>query len=236
MDNSLTYSDGPLACRGWLAGGEADSQPRPGVVLFPDARGMGEAAKDCARRLAVEGYVVLVADLYGQGTFAAEMAQAQSLMNELRADVDRWRRRARAALDALATLAAVDRKRLAAIGYCFGGSTALELARDGASLGAVVSFHGGLASPRPQDAANIKARVLVCHGAADPLVPSNHVTEFIAQLCKSPVDWQFHSYAGAVHGFTNPEADQAGTPALAYNQAADQQSWQAMLTLFRQVF
>jgi dienelactone hydrolase len=236
MDNSLNYSDGLLTCRGWLAGGEADSQPRPGVVLFPDARGMGQAAKDCARRLAAEGYVVLVADLYGQGTFAAEMAQAQSLMNELRSDVDRWRRRARAALDALATLAAVDRKRLAAIGYCFGGSTALELARDGAALGAVVSFHGGLASPRPQDAANIKARVLVCHGAADPLVPPNHVTEFIAQLCNSPVDWQFHSYAGVVHGFTNPEADQAGTPALAYNQAADQQSWQAMLTLFRQVF
>jgi len=236
MDTWLDYADGPQACKGWLVAGEATARPRPGVVLFPDARGMGEAAKDCARRLAGAGYVVLVADLYGHGTFAAEIPQAMQLMNDLRADVTRWRQRARAALEALARQASVDRNRLAAIGYCFGGSTALELARSGAALGAVVSFHGTLASPRPQDAANIKARVLVCHGGADPLVPPTQVAEFVAEMSKAPVDWQLHSYSGVVHGFTNPEADQAGTPALAYDKAADRRSWQAMLALFGEAF
>src|SRR6266851_4005971 len=126
----LNYSDGALACKGWLADG-AQAPKQPGVVLFPDARGVGEAAKDCARRLAGEGYVVLVAELYGDGTFAAELPQAQRLMNELRADVDRWRQRARAALAVLEQRASVDRGKLATIGYCFGGSTALELARSG---------------------------------------------------------------------------------------------------------
>jgi dienelactone hydrolase len=232
----LDYADGPLACRGWLVTEEARAPKRPGVVLFPDARGMGEAAQDCARRLASEGYVALVADLYGQATFAAELTQAVRLMNELRADVERWRQRARAALEALASQASVDRGKLAAIGYCFGGSTALELARSGADLKAAVSFHGGLASPRLEDAANIKARVLVCHGAADPLVPPEQVAAFVVEMGKAPVDWELHSYAGVVHGFTNPEADNAGTPALAYNAAADRSSWQAMLALFRETF
>jgi len=235
METWLDYADGPLACRGWLAGGDAAAGPRPGVVLFPDARGMGEAAKDCAKRLASEGYVVLVADLYGHATFVEELPDAVRLMNELRGDVARWRQRARAALEALARQPGVDRRKLAAIGYCFGGSTALELARSGAALGAIVSFHGGLASPRLEDAINIKGRVLVCHGADDPLVPPDQVAAFVAAMCNAPVDWQLHSYAGVVHGFTNPEADHAGTPALAYNAAADRRSWQAMLALFGEV-
>src|SRR6185369_15511155 len=235
-DAWLDYADGPQACKGLLVAGEAAARPRPGVVLFPDARGMGEAAKECARRLVGEGYVVLVADLYGQATFVAELPEAVRLMNELRGDVARWRQRARAALEALARQPGVDGRKLAAIGYCFGGSTALELARSGAALGAVVSFHGGLASPRLEDAINIKGRVLVCHGAADPLVPPEQVAAFVAAMCGAPVDWQLHSYAGVVHGFTNPEADNAGSPALAYNAAADRHSWQAMLALFAEVF
>ena len=171
MESWLDYTDGPLACRGWLVDGDAAGTSRPGVVLFPDARGMGEAAKECARRLAGEGHVVLVADLYGHATFVEELPDAVRLMNELRGDVTRWRQRAQAALEALARQAGGDRRKLAAIGYCFGGSTALELARSGAALGAVVSFHGGLASPRLEDAVNIKAKVRVLHGAADPLVP-----------------------------------------------------------------
>ena len=236
MESFLDYTDGPLACRGWLVGGDAAAGPRPGVVLFPDARGLGAAAKDCARRLAGEGHVVLVADLYGHATFTEDLPDAVRLMNDLRDDVTRWRQRAQAALEALARQPGVDRNRLAAIGYCFGGSTALELARGGAPLGAIVSFHGGLASPRLEDAINIKGRVLVCHGAADPLVPPEQVAAFVAAMCKAPVDWELHSYAGVVHGFTNPEADKAGTPALAYNKAADRRSWQAMLELFRETF
>jgi dienelactone hydrolase len=232
-ENDLNYADGGVPCRGWLVRDTAEHRKRPGVVLFPDARGVGEHAKECARRLAAHGAVALVADLYGNGTFAAELPAAQRLMNELRAGVDSWRQRARAALDTLARQPAVEPQALAAIGYCFGGSTALELARSGADLQAVVSFHGGLASPRPEDAANIKAHVLVCHGAADPLVPPAQVADFVAHLGKSDVDWQIHAYAGVVHGFTNPEADHAGTPALAYDADADRRSWDAMTTLFR---
>jgi dienelactone hydrolase len=229
----MDYVDGAQPCRGWLVHDTDRQGHRPGVVLFPDARGVGEHAKECARRLAEHGAVVLVADLYGNSTFAAELPQAQRLMNELRADVDRWRQRARAALDALAEHPAVEPQALAAIGYCFGASTALELARSGAALQAVVSFHGGLASPRPEDARNIKGRVLVCHGAADPLVPPVQVAEFVGHMGKCRVDWQIHAYARVVHGFTNPEADHAGTPALAYNADADRQSWEAMMTTFR---
>jgi dienelactone hydrolase len=234
--HAVDYHDGSLPCRGWLARDASLPEQRPGVVLFPDARGVGDAAKHCARRLAEHGLVVLVADLYGHGTFAAEMPEAQRLMNALRGDVVAWRRRAQAALDALAGHEAVAPQALAAIGYCFGGSTALELARSGAALGAVVSFHGGLASPRPQDAIDIKARVLVCHGAADPLVPPAQLADFALHMASAKVDWQIHAYAGVVHGFTNPEADHAGTPALAYDADADRHSWQAMLTLFGEVF
>jgi dienelactone hydrolase len=229
----VSYVDGAVRCRGWLVHDIGRQGHRPGIVLFPDARGMGEHAKQCARRLAEHGAVVLVADLYGSGTFAAELPEAQRLMNQLRADVDHWRERARAALDALLQHPSVETQALAAIGYCFGASTALELARSGAALQAVVSFHGGLASPRPEDAGNIKAHVLVCHGAGDPLVPPAQVAEFVGHMAGSPVDWQIHAYAGVVHGFTNPEADHAGTPALAYNADADRQSWEAMMTIFR---
>jgi dienelactone hydrolase len=158
------------------------------------------------------------------------------LMRSLRSDAIRWRARAQAALDALSRQDGVDRSRLAALGYCFGGSTALELARSGAPLAAVVSFHGGLQSPRPDDARSIKAKVLVCHGAADPLVPPAELAAFEEQMGKTDVDWQVHAYAGAVHGFTNPEADEAGVPALAYNEAADRRSWKAMLGLFEEIF
>lgn len=205
-------------------------------MLFPDARGIGQHAIDCAGRLAALGYPTLVADLYGGGLQTSDMAHAVELMRGLRSDVGAWRARARAALEALVRAEDIDRLRLAAIGYCFGGSTALELARGGAPLAAVVSFHGSLASPRPADAADIKAKVLVCHGAADPLVPPAEVGAFEAQMGQTKVDWQLHAYGGAVHGFTNPEADQAGTAALAYNEAADRRSWNAMLQLFQECF
>ena len=117
-----------------------------------------------------------------------------------------------------------------------GGGTALELARSGAPLAAVVSFHGVLASPRPADAANIKAKVLICHGAADPLVPPAEVAAFEEEMGRTKVDWQLHAYGGAVHAFTNPEAGAGGIPAFAYNEAADRRSWAAMIGLLQEAF
>jgi dienelactone hydrolase len=157
-------------------------------------------------------------------------------MTSVRADTDRWRARARAALDALCAEPGVDATKVAAIGYCFGGSTALELARGGAPLSAVVSFHGGLEAPRPDDAKHIRAKVLVCHGAKDPLIPPEQVAAFEAQMRSTKVDWQLTSYGGAVHSFTNPDADKLGNPALAYDASADRRSWAAMLALFEEAF
>src|SRR5262249_18496765 len=130
----------------------------------------------------------------------------------------------------------VDRNRLAAIGYCFGGSTALELGRSGAPLKAIVSFHGGLEAPKPEDAKNIRAKVLVCHGAGDPLIPPEQVAAFEAQMRATAVDWQLVSYGGAVHTCTHRDADSPGTRALASNAAAARRSWAAMLSLFEEAF
>jgi dienelactone hydrolase len=232
---TLDYRDGDVALKGVLVRDEKWTAG-PAIVLFPDARGIGAHAIDCAGRLAALDYPTLVADLYGGGLQARDMTQAGELMRGLRADVDRWRVRACASLDALSRQQGVDRSKLVALGYCFGGTTALELARSGAPLAAVVSFHGGLASPRPADAANIKAKVLVCHGAADPLVPPADVAAFEEAMGLTKVDWQLHAYGGAVHAFTNPDADNAGNPAFAYNEPADRRSWSAMLALLQEAF
>src|SRR5262245_60731036 len=230
---ALDYRDGAVTLKGYVAD---DGRPgaRPGVVLFPEAFGIGEHVFERARRLAALGYVALAADPYGGGAQARDLPHAIELMTAVRSDVGRWRARAQAALDALSAQPGVNRARLAAIGSCFGGSTALELGRSGALLSAVVSFHGGLEAPRPEDARNIRAKVLVCHGASDPLVPPEQVAAFEAQMRATPVDWQLCSYGGAVHSFTNPDADKLGNPALSYNAAADRRSWAAMLALFEE--
>jgi dienelactone hydrolase len=232
---ALEYRDGSVTLKGHLAeaGGR---EPRPGVVLFPEAFGIGEHVIERARRLAAIGYVALAADPYGDGKQAQDLPGAIALMSAVRGNVDGWRARARAALEALSAQPGVDRGRIAAIGYCFGGSTALELARSGAPLSAAVSFHGGLEAPRPEDARNIRAKVLVCHGASDPLVPPEQVEAFQTQMRATQVDWQLHSYGGAVHSFTNPDAGKLGNPALAYHEVADQRSWRSMLALFEEAF
>jgi dienelactone hydrolase len=232
----LDYFDGAVELEGRLIIDKSRSDRRPGVVLFPDARGMGTHAIACAERLGSLGYVVLVADLYGGGITARDIAQARELMSELRSDLTRWRARAEAARRALAEQDGVDPERLAAIGYCFGGATALELGRSGAPLAALVTFHGGLASPRPEDSSNIKAKVLVCHGAADTLVPMRQLASFQEDMSRTHVDWQVHVYSGAAHGFANPELDGADVPDHGYNAAAEQRSWNAMLGLFGEVF
>ena len=232
---TLEYRDGAVNLKGFLAD-EGRSGARPGVVLFPEAFGIGDHVIERARRLAVVGYVALAADPYGDAKQAKDLPHAIELMTAVRSDVNRWRARGQSALDALCAQPGVDRTKLAAIGYCFGGSTALELGRSGAPLSAVVSFHGGLEAPKPEDARNIRAKVLVCHGASDPLIPPEQVATFEAQMRNTTVDWQLCSYGGAVHSFTNPDADKLGNPALAYNAAADRRSWAAMLALFEEAF
>jgi dienelactone hydrolase len=232
----LAYRDSVADLQGILVTAGPARDRRPGIILFPDARGIGSHALACADRLAGLGFVVLVADLYGGGRTAPDVPQAIELMNALRADTKRWRERAAAARVALMQQSAVDAGKLAAIGYCFGGTTALELARTGTDLAAVMSFHGGLTSERPEDAANIKGSVLVCHGAADTLVSLTQLAGFEEIMSRTNVDWQVHVYGGAAHGFTNPELKDMGLPNHAYHEAADRRSWAAMLGLFEDVF
>ena len=189
-DQDADYRDGAVNLKGYLAtpGGAG---ARPGIVLFPEAFGIDEHVKERARRLAALGYVALAADPYGDGA-RRDLPHAIELMTAVRSDLTRWRGRAQAALDALTAQSGVDRGKLAAIGFCFGGSTSLELARSGAPLGAAVSFHGGLEALRPDDNKNIRCKVLVCHGADDPLLPPPQVAAFEEQMRQTQVDWQLH--------------------------------------------
>ena len=232
---TLDYRHGDTLSRGYLARPDA-SGPRPGIVIFHEAPGLNDNVKRRANMLAELGFVALGADLYGGGVVAKDGDEAMRLMGALREDTALLRARARAALDALAAQPNVDRGRLAATGYCFGGFTALELARSGAPLAGVVSFHGLLGTQKPASAGAIKARILACTGAADPLAPADQVVAFEREMTEAGVDWQVITYGGAKHAFTNPAADALGRPGFGYQAEADRRSWAAMRAFFGEIF
>jgi dienelactone hydrolase len=215
---------------------DATSHKRPGVLVMPEAFGLGTHATQRAERLASLGYVALAGDPYGNGLQVTDLQEAIKRAGALREDLATFRQRARVALDTLASLPQVDASRLAAIGYCLGGTFALELARDGAPLRGVVSFHGGLETPRPAVAGQVKAKILVCTGADDPFVPVAQVNALAEEMTKAQADWQIMSYGGTVHSFTNPDADRVGVPGIAYNMLADERSWKAMAAFFEEIF
>ncbi|MGW4201584.1 dienelactone hydrolase family protein [Streptomyces sp. NPDC004726] len=232
----LDYSHGSLALRGFLSFDENAAGPRPGVIVVSDAFGLGEQAKSRARMLSELGYVALAIDMYGHGLHVSTLPEGMALVTDLREDPGRLRERAAAGLSALASLPQVDPGRLGAIGFCFGGTVALELARAGAELGAVVSFHGNLGTDRPAEPGVVRARVLVCHGADDPIVPPATVVAFEDEMRHAGVDWQLISYGGAKHSFTNPASDHYGKPEVGYHKLADQRSWAAMSAHFQEAF
>jgi dienelactone hydrolase len=208
--------------------------PRPGVLVAHDAAGLGELPRETARRLAELGYVAFALDYYGGGALLPP-DQVGERFGQLAGDTDRMRAIARAGLNVLLASGYADPDRVAAIGYCMGGTLSLELARSGAPLAAVVGFHSGLATSRPEDAANITAKVLVCIGADDPIIPPDQRAAFEEEMRTAGVDWQMHLYGGAVHSFTNPDAD-GSMPAIRYDEHAATRSWQSMLDLFAEVF
>lgn len=213
------------------------SGPRPGVLVFPEAFGLGDHAKGRAQRLAGLGYVALACDLHGDGALIPNLEEVMPLINGLREAPAKMRARAGAALAALTARPEVDASRTASIGYCFGGTMSFELARAGADVKAVVGFHSGLATVAPDDAKNIRARVLACIGADDPGIPPEQRAEFENEMRAGGVDWQLHLYGGVVHSFTNPDADRLGRPEFArYDAKADARSWASMIALFDEVF
>jgi len=199
--------------------------------------GLGDFAMARARRLAELGYVALAADMFGDRRQARNLREVADLVGGLRNEPQTLRARGRAALATLAALPQVDANRLAAIGFCFGGSVVLELARDGADLAAVVSFHGVLATKTPAVSGNVKARVLVCTGADDPLAPPDQVRVFEDEMRAAEVrDWQVISYGNTLHGFTNPAADGSMMRTALYSEQADRRSWAAMRGLLEEAF
>jgi dienelactone hydrolase len=207
---------------------------KPTVLVFPEAFGLGEHALTKAERLAGMGYAVLAADYYGDGKTAGSLDEAIGMMGPVAATADITRARGMAALRALAARPEADAARMAAIGFCFGGTMALELARAGAPLRAVAGFHSGLGTKGPAVApGSIQPRILACIGADDPMIPPEQRAAFEAEMRDAGADWQLHIYGGTVHSFTNPAAtDPAMAHAVRYNPVADARSWAAMETLF----
>ena len=230
---TLTYQADGLTMRSQLFF-EPSSGRRAGVLVFPEAFGLGEHAISRAERLAALGYVALACDLHGEGRVVDDLQEAIGLLQPLLSDPSRTRARAAGGLKALTSRPEADPARVASIGYCFGGTMSLELARSGADLKAVVGFHSGLGTSAPKsDAKAIKARVLVCIGADDPMIPPEQRAAFETEMREAGVDWQMHLYGNTVHSFTNPEAAKRNMPdAIRYNADADERSWAALQKLF----
>lgn len=228
----VEYKQGDTALQGWLVYDASAKGRLPGVVLIHDWLGATTHQEAQAKQLASQGYVVLVADLYGKGVRPADAAAAGAEAGKYYKDRGLLRARGRAAFDYLAAQPQVDTNRMAVMGYCFGGAGALELARSGAPLKAVVTFHGSLASASPDDAKNIKAKVLVLHGADDPYVKQPEVAAFMDEMRAAKLDWQVVQYSGTVHSFTDERSGTDNSKGAAYNADSDRRSWRAMSDFF----
>ncbi|MBI4964020.1 MAG: dienelactone hydrolase family protein [Desulfomonile tiedjei] len=232
---TVEYKDHDVALEGYLSYEDAEGR-RPGILVVPDWMGLGEHYRSIGDKLAGLGYVAFVADMYGKGVRPANTQEASALATKYKSDRELMRQRIHAALAELKKNKIVDPSRVAVIGYCFGGTVGLELARSGADIKGVVSFHGGLDTPNPNDAKNIKAKLLVLHGADDPFVPPKEVAAFEDEMRKAGVDWQMIFYGNSVHAFTTPAAGTDNSKGAAYNESANRRSWQAMQSFFKEIF
>ena len=235
VEKPLEYKSGDVLCEGWQAYDDAVSGKRPGVLVVHQWTGISDHEKEAARKLAALGYNVLVADIYGKGIRPQPPAAGKEA-GKYKGDRPLLRARVNAALDVLARDARTDASKIAATGYCFGGTTVIELARSGAKVKGVVSFHGGLDSPTPADGKNIQAKVLALHGADDPYVPAKDVAAFESEMKSSGVDYKLVKYPGAVHSFTHKAAGNDNSKGAAYNAEADLASWSEMEQFLKRLF
>ncbi len=232
---TVEYKDGDTVLEGLVAYDDAKDGARPGVLLIHDWTGLQEYARRRAIMLAELGYVAFAADVYGKGVRPTDPKECAIQSGKYKSDLPLLRRRVTLGFDQLKKQKFVQADKLAAIGYCFGGTSVLELARSGADVKGVVSFHGGLKTTMPaQD--GIKSRILVCHGADDPFVPAAEVEAFREEMNKAKASLKFVSYPGAVHSFTKPEAGNDPSKGQAYNEAADKKSWAEMQAFFAEIF
>ncbi len=232
----VSYQAGRVQAHSFVAYDDSRSGKRPGVLVVPEWWGLNDYARTRARMLAGLGYVALAVDIYGDGKSTRDPDQAAAWSGTLKSgNRSELRARIAAALRELKSNPRVDPMRTAAIGYCFGGTTVLELARSGADVTGIVSFHGGLDASDSAEAGEIKARVLVCHGAEDPFESPAQVQAFEDEMRGAKADWQMNIYSGAEHSFTNPANANSHVRGIAYNKEADERSWQAMRDFFKEI-
>ncbi len=231
---AVEYKDGDVVLQGWAAWEDGFKDSRPGILVVHEWKGHGPYARRRAEQLAKLGYTAFAVDMYGKGVFAKDHEEAGKLAGVFFKDRSLMRQRALAGLEELRKLPFVDKSKLGAIGYCFGGTTVLELARAGTDLKGVASFHGNLTTPMPA-AERPKASILVLHGAEDASVNPG-VPGFLEEMRAVNADWVLTQYGGAVHSFTVPEAGSDPSKGAAYNKEADERSWDAMQSFFRRQF
>jgi dienelactone hydrolase len=235
----VDYKSGGVTMKGYLAYDENIKGKRPGVLVVHEWWGQNEYARKRARMLAELGYTALAVDMYGEGRQAAHPDDAAKFSSETMKNFDTAKARFEAAMAFLKKQRIVDPERIAAIGYCFGGGVVLNMARQGEDLKAVASFHGSLAAVKPATEGKVKAKIRVYNGEDDKFTPQQAIDAFMQEMRDAKVDFQFINYPGAVHSFTNPEADELGKKfglPMAYNAEADKRSWADMTNFFAEVF
>ena len=232
---AVEYRDGDTVLEGFLAYDDAVQGQRPGVLVVHEWKGLNDYARGRAKQLAGMGYIAFAIDMYGKGVLAKDHDEAAKLSGVYRSDRQLMRRRAKAGLEILRGQALLDPARVAAIGYCFGGTTALELGRAGEELKGIATFHAGLSNPDPSDAKNFKCPVLVMHGAADNFT-NVEVPGFEMEMKAAGSNYRLIKYPGAVHSFTVPEAGDDPSTGMAYNADADKQSWEELTKFLAEIF
>jgi len=235
VTKTVEYQQGDTTLEGYLAYDDSFTGRRPGVLVVHQWMGLTDYEQNRAVMLANLGYVAFCADIYGKGVRPQNYQDAGAEATKYKTNRAVLRLRVNAGLAKLKQNELVDTNRIAAIGYCFGGTTVIELARSGAALNGIVSFHGGLDSPAPTDGKNIQCKVLVCHGADDPFEKPEDLAAFESEMRAANVDWRLIMYGGAVHSFTQPMAD-GSLPGAKYNERADKRSWQDMKQFFAEIF
>jgi len=234
---TVVYDHDGEELTGFLFWDDVQTEPRPGIVVIHEWWGLDDYAKLRARMLAELGYVAFAADMYGTGRVTDDPEQAKTWMQAVTADVEGWQARAELGLEQLKASGMVDSGRLAAIGYCFGGGTVLQMAYGGTEAKGVVSFHGALPAAPDESTGKIDAKVLAFHGYADGFVAKEVAANFQEKLEKAGATWEFVTYGGDVrHSFTNPKSDERGMDALKYDARADADSWSRMQSFFGTLF
>jgi dienelactone hydrolase len=236
LTKNISYQDDGVVLEGYLAYDDSVKGKAPGVLIVHEWWGLNGYARKRAEQLAAMGYVAFALDMYGKGKVTQHPKQAAEWMRQINSNVRLWRQRALAGLQVLKNEPKTDATRIAAIGYCFGGATVQQLAYSGANLRGVVSFHGSLLPPTPEQVRRVKTKFLICHGSADPFTKPETLQNYIAAMNASGLDWQMIIYGGAKHSFTNPDADKAGMAALEYSKSAGQRSWSHMKLFFHEIF